>query len=76
MQKISLCIPTMDRFDNFLNKVLDNYIELLKKQIIDEIIICDENGNDFEKINEKYSNFIDNGGKLRVFKNNKHSSIF
>ena len=48
--KISLCIPTMKRFDTFLQKSLIYYIVLLTKNIIDEIIICDETGEDYEKI--------------------------
>lgn len=49
--KISLCIPTMDRWD-FLNLNLPKYLE---NYFLDEIIICDENGNDTIKINENFS---------------------
>lgn len=59
--KISLCIPTMDRFDTFLHKYIPLY---LANPHINEIIICDENGNDYEKINKAFSH-----EKLFVFKN-------
>lgn len=58
----SLCIPTMERFDTFL-KV--NLLKYLDDKNIDEIIICDETGNDIDKIN----NFFPNNQKLRLFKN-------
>jgi len=74
--KISLCIPTMDRFDTFLQDSLDKYIEFLKEGLIEEIVICDENGNDFEKINQKYSEIINDGVKLRVYKNVKRLGVF
>jgi glycosyltransferase involved in cell wall biosynthesis len=48
----------------------------LKKEVIDEIIICDENGNDFYKINEKYYDLIDNGIKLKVYKNYRNLGVF
>jgi len=47
----SLCIPTMDRFDQCLIKYLHHYIN---NDLIDEIIICDENGNDVYKINQHF----------------------
>jgi hypothetical protein len=43
----SLCIPTLDRFDNFLSK---NLVKYLQNEDISEIIITDENGNDIEKL--------------------------
>lgn len=58
----SLCIPTINRYDNFLSKNLPKYI---KNSLIDEIIICDENGNDIDKI--KKSNL--NLDKVKLFKN-------
>jgi hypothetical protein len=48
--KISLCITTMDRYDKFLNTLLKKYFEYLQIGIINEIVICDENGNDYKKI--------------------------
>jgi hypothetical protein len=59
--KFSLCITTLDRYDEFLSKNLQKYLE---NPYIDEIIINDENGNDFEKINNNFKN-----EKLKVFKN-------
>jgi len=58
----SLCIPTMDRFNSFLNRYLQEYII---NEYINEIIITDENGNDIEKINT----FFPNNKKLILIKN-------
>lgn len=60
----SLCIPTIDRFDQFLKKYLEKYIH---NEYIDEIIIIDENGNDVKKIIEYYPN----NKKLILVKNEK-----
>jgi len=60
----SLCIPTIDRFDNFLSKNLPKYIE---NEFINEIIITDENGNDIDKIKKH----IPNIDKLKLIKNDK-----
>ena len=49
----TLCIPTMNRYDLHLSKYLLSYIE---NNLIDEIIICDENGNDVKQIKEHFSN--------------------
>ena len=64
-----LCIPTMDRFDNFLSKYLTKYLE---NEYIDEIIITDENGNDVEKIK---ATFPENN-KLKLIKNEKRLGPF
>jgi len=58
----SLCIPTMNRFDNFLSKYIPLY---LNNSLISEIVICDENGNDIIKINQAFPN----NSKLKLFKN-------
>ena len=58
----SLCIPTMDRFDNFLSKYLIKYLD---NEYINEIIITDENGNDIEKIKKNFPN----NNKLILIKN-------
>jgi len=58
----SLCIPTMNRFDNFLIRYLPEY---LNNEYIDEIIITDENGSDIEKI----KNYFPNNEKLILIKN-------
>ena len=73
---ISLCIPTMDRFDSFLNTYLQSYIEYLKKGIIDEIIICDENGNDYHKIVNKYGDYISTHDNFKVYKNEQVLGVF
>ena len=49
----TLCIPTIDRFDNFLSKYLPHY---LNNPLIKEIIITDENGNDAKKIQNAFPN--------------------
>lgn len=77
MNNISLCIPTINRFDTFLSRYIPQYIEYLNKNLIDEIVICDENGNDYQKINEKYKNIIsDSNGKIRIYKNDKVLGVF
>jgi glycosyltransferase involved in cell wall biosynthesis len=57
---ISLCITTMDRW-SFLKETIPKY---LTNPYINEIIICDENGNDAKLIN---NTFKDN--KLKVYVN-------
>jgi hypothetical protein len=75
--KISLCIPTMNRFDGFLNNYIKKYIDYLKKNIIDELIICDENGNDYEKILNSYSELLSNNdSKFRIYKNDEILGVF
>jgi glycosyltransferase involved in cell wall biosynthesis len=59
----SLCIPTMNRFDDFLIHNIPKYLE---NQHIDEIIISDENGKDIEKITK---HFGEHHSKLKLFKN-------
>jgi hypothetical protein len=61
MTKVSLCIPTLNRYDAFLSK---NIREYLKNDRIEEIVICDENGEDIEKI---LKNFTDS--RIRLYKN-------
>lgn len=58
----TLCIPTMDRFDEFLSKYLPKYLD---NNLINEIIITDENGNDVNKINKTFPN----NPKLKLFIN-------
>jgi hypothetical protein len=74
--KISLCITTLDRFDNFLSKSLDNYLEYLKNGLIDEIIISDENGNDYEKIQEKYNDILKTTPNFIIYKNEEILGVF
>jgi len=58
----TLCIPTIDRFDNFLINYLPKYLE---NELIEEIIITDENGNDIEKIKHSFGHIE----KLKLYKN-------
>jgi hypothetical protein len=51
--KISLCIPTYKRFDTFLKKNVEQY---LKSDYIDEIVINDENGEDYDKLVNYFPN--------------------
>lgn len=72
--KFSLCIPTMDRFDEFLDQYLEIYLDFQSKGIIDEIIVCDENGNDYQKILEKY-NSGDPSSPIRLYRNQEHLGV-
>ena len=65
--KLSLCIPTMDRWD-FLKVNLPKYFE---NPYIDEIVICDENGNDVKRICEIFDN-----SKIRTFVNDRCLGAF
>ena len=65
----SLCIPTIDRFDSFLKGYLEEYIN---NDLIDEIIITDENGNDIEKIKQ----FYQDNTKLILVKNERKLGPF
>lgn len=74
MCSLSLCIPTMNRFDSFLRVYLQSYLQYLKEGIINEIVICDETGDDYQKIMDTYGtipNFkvVKNDTVLGVFKN-------
>ena len=60
--KISLCIPTYKRFDKFLSTNLVRYLE---NPYIDEIVICDENGEDSQKILAQFPN----QSKIKVYTN-------
>jgi hypothetical protein len=73
MIKISLCIPTLRRFDDFLKENLERYT---KSPWIDEIVICDEDGDDVQKICEHFSDeylekmvLITNEERLYAFRN-------
>ena len=74
--KISLCIPTKNRYDNFLNKYLDSYLEYLKQGHIDEIIISDETGEDYNKIYKKYGDYINLNTNFRIYKNDTVLGVF
>ena len=66
----SLCIPTKDRFP-YLIKTLPMYIA---NEYISEIIICDENGNDSEKIKKHFS--LDELNKVQIFVNQEVLGAF
>ena len=68
--KISLCIPTADRYRLFLSKALPIY---LRCDLIDEIIIVDENGNDKEAIINEYDPLPE---KLKVYENDRRLGAF
>jgi len=74
---ISLCIPTLNRFDKFLQANCVEYVKFLDEGLIDEIVICDENGNDYDKMikYDLFKKYIQNG-KLRLFKNNEILGVF
>lgn len=75
--KISLCIPTKDRYDTFLGKYLEQYMTFLKDGIIDEIVIADETGNDYNKIFQKYKDSIlDTHSRIKLIKNSKVLGVF
>lgn len=65
---ISLCIPTMNRYDKFLSKSIPDY---LTNEHITEIVICDETGEDYESILSNFSH-----PKLKVFKNDHQLGCF
>jgi len=60
---LTVAIPTMDRWDKFLKKQLPIYLD---HPLVDCVVVCDENGNDIEKIClEGY----DKNPKLRLYQN-------
>jgi glycosyltransferase involved in cell wall biosynthesis len=59
--KVSLCIPTKNRW-NFLKVNLPKYLE---NPYIEEIVICDENGEDAKIISEEYKD----NEKIKVYVN-------
>jgi len=65
--KLSLCIPTMNRF-SFLKTNLPQY---LANPYIDEIVISDETGDDVAKIREHFSD-----SKLKLFVNSERLGAF
>lgn len=62
----SLCITTLNRFDNFLKKNIPKYLE---NDLISEIIVSDESiSNDFKLLQEYFG---ENNSKLKLLKNEK-----
>lgn len=64
----SLAIPTMDRYEQYLTEYLPKYIE---NKYINEIVICDENGKDYEKIKNKFGKCK----KIKLFKNEQRLGV-
>jgi hypothetical protein len=60
---LSLCIPTKNRW-NFLKINIPKYLD---NPFIDEIVICDENGNDAKMIQETYKD----NEKIKVYVNDR-----
>ena len=75
MVLFSLCIPTMRRFDKFLDQYLEIYLDMKNAGILDEIIVCDENGNDYAKILHRYNNG-DPYGPIKIYKNQTKLGAF
>ena len=73
--RFSLCIPTMNRFDKFLDQYLYAYLDMKSSGIIDEIIVCDETGEDYRRILEKY-NKGDPSGPIQLYKNETRLGVF
>ena len=65
----SLAIPTMDRYEKYLKHNLPKYIQ---NEYIREIVICDENGNDYEKIQKDFGN----NNKIKLYKNDNKLGPF
>jgi len=77
--KFSLCITTMDRYDTFLKDSLKAYVGFLEEGLVHEIVISDENGNDYEKIVAGYGHLLkddDNSAGLRIYKNETVLGVF
>lgn len=74
MTKLSICIPTYHRFDPFLKRNLPLY---LQNPYVDEIVICDEDGEDIAKIIEVISEIPNvQGKKIVLLKNDKRLYAF
>jgi hypothetical protein len=60
-----------------LNSFLDKYLGLLLDGTLDEIVICDETGEDYDKICVEYKKWIyTENPKIRVFKNDTILGVF
>jgi len=73
---ISLCITTMNRFDDFLSNYLDKYLSFLKRGIIQEIVVLDDASDDYNKINEKYKDHINTHSNFVVKRNEENVGVF
>lgn len=68
--RLTIAIPTMDRFDNFLSLFLPEY---LNNPYIAYVLICDENGSDIHKILQ--TNYFNNS-KLILIQNEQQLGIY
>jgi hypothetical protein len=62
----------MNRFDRFLKSYLESYFKYLNDGIINEIVICDETGDDYQKIMNTFGDVPN----LKVFKNDSVLGVF
>ena len=70
MVKLTVAIPTMDRWSSFLKKQLPIYLE---SSWIDCVLVSDENGHDIESIcQEGY----DSHPKLRLYQNDEVMGVY
>jgi NDP-sugar pyrophosphorylase family protein len=51
-------------------------VDYLDRNIIDELIICDENGNDYDKIHNKYNNLLISNSNFKIYKNENNLGVF
>jgi hypothetical protein len=62
----------MNRFDPFLKSYLELYLKYLNYGIINEIVICDETGDDYQKIMDTFGDVPN----LKVYKNDSVLGVF
>jgi len=67
---LTVAIPTMDRWSDFLKKQLPVY---LNHPRIDYVVICDENGNDINEIAESEYSM---NPKLRLYQNESIMGVY
>lgn len=65
----SLAIPTMKRYEKYLKETIPKYLE---NKFINEIVICDETGEDYEEIKKEYGDHP----KIKLYKNEKRLGGF
>ena len=67
--QLSLCITTKDRFDTFLGNHLRKYVAMLRDDVIQEIVVADENGEDAQRIRADPTLGPNLGSNFRVIQN-------
>jgi glycosyltransferase involved in cell wall biosynthesis len=67
--KISLALTTYNRFDTFLQKNVDKY---LNNPYISEIVITDDCSDDYDKLVKKYGNIE----KIKLFRNDVNMDCY